>query len=152
MRSSREAGAGVDYAGGVGALIAQRLGFVPAEQIDIARLLGSGLPGQELHQRRIVLDEFLQNQLHFVEIFQAMHALAASAQLARSLRPAQQQGAEQSVLAPAKVQNLAHAVFKARHPSLGPRHYRPGPFASSECNASRTASSSSSITGSRFDF
>ena len=69
-------------------------------------------------------NQLLQNQIHLVEIFQMMHALAASSQLARRLRAAQQQCAEQGALAPAKIQDLAHAMLKAGHSSLGPRHSR----------------------------
>ena len=43
---------------------------------------------QEFYQRRFVLNELLQNQLHFVEILEAMHAFTASAQFARRLRSA----------------------------------------------------------------
>ncbi len=62
---------------------------------------------------------------YFIQVFKAMHALGASAQLAGRLRAAQQQHAEDRRFRAGKVKDLLQAVFILCHSTLGAaRHSR----------------------------
>ena len=72
----------------------------PDKQMRIARFLGTWLARQHGHQRRLAFHQLLQARQDIGDFVEAVHALGAAAQLARCLRPAQQQHAQQRRFAP----------------------------------------------------
>ena len=92
-----------------------------AEQVGVARLLGAGLPGQQLRQRRIVVDEFCRT---------SCTSSRSSMRCMRSLRPRNSPGVcgprssrvQSRALSRRPRFRISPAVLKARHPSLAARH------------------------------
>src|SRR5579883_579241 len=64
------------------------LGLLAAEQVGVAGLFRSGLARQDFDQRLFAGHQLLQRRLHVGQVFEAVHALGASAELARGLRAA----------------------------------------------------------------
>src|SRR5271154_2361839 len=91
---------------------------IPAHQMDVARLLGSRLPRQNLHQRRLPLHQFLQSRLHIAQFLKTMQPLPAAAYFAGSLRSAQQQDAQDRRLRPREIKNLAQTMFILPHATI----------------------------------
>ena len=77
----------------------------------IAGFLGSGLAGQDGGQRRLALHQLLQRGKDFANLVEAVQSLSPAAQLAGSLRAAQEQHADQRRLRAAEVEGLAQPVL-----------------------------------------
>src|SRR5581483_6754597 len=84
---------------------------VARHQVCVTRLFGSGLARKYRCQRRFTVDEALQGGLHLVEVFEAVHAFGAPAQLAGRLRSPKQEHAEDGDLAAGEVVNLLQTVL-----------------------------------------
>src|SRR5271155_3153779 len=62
---------------------------IPRHQMDVPRLLGSRLPRQNLHQRRLARHQLLQRALHIAQFLKTMQPLPTPAYLPGRLRSAQ---------------------------------------------------------------
>src|SRR5450759_1501891 len=90
--------------------------------------------------------------MYLGQVVEGKHALAASPQLAGSLRAAQQQNAQDGGFAAGEIVGLLQPVLILRHPAVGAADGARQPFSLRLYKASRTAFSSRLITGSRLDF
>src|SRR5215831_13204506 len=84
----------------------------------IADLLGSRTASQSFGQWRIAARELLQSGEHFVQVFKAVHAFRATAQLARCLWAAQQEHAQDRRLRSSEVEDLLQAVLILGDPAV----------------------------------
>src|SRR5438874_9873259 len=93
-------------------------GDISREQVRITRLFGARLPGQYLYQRRLAAHQLLESRLYLIQIFEAVHPFRSASQLARRLRTAQQQNAQDRRLAPIEVKDLLQAVLVFGHAAV----------------------------------
>jgi DNA-binding response OmpR family regulator len=91
----------------------------------VARLFGTGLAGQHFGQGRIALYQALQRGLRVAQVFKAVKALGAPAELARSLSAAQQQHAYYGGLGAGEVENFLRAMLEFGDAAVGAAS-RPG--------------------------
>ncbi len=87
-----------------------------AKQVRIAHFFLPGLPGQRHYQRRFMLGEALQGVLHVVQIVKLKKPVGVDLQFTRSLRAAQQQGAEQGEALALQFQGLSGLVLVLGYP------------------------------------
>src|SRR5262249_58645906 len=102
---------------------------MPGEQMHVARFLRARLPQQHGDKRRIMLDQSLQRRLHVIQMLETEHPLSPPAQLARSLRSAQQEHTQDRRLATGEVENLLNAMFVLRDPAVRPARRTRKPMA-----------------------
>ncbi len=63
---------------------------VAGQEMRVTGLLGAGLTRKDFDERGLALYQVLQAGLHGAEVVERMHAFGADAELARSLRTAQE--------------------------------------------------------------
>lgn len=85
----------------------------------VARFFCTGLAGENFCERRLALHQFLQGGLDVVESFEVVHALGASAELARGLRTAQEEDAEDSGFGAGEVEYFLRAVLVLGDAAIG---------------------------------
>ena len=85
--------------------------YLAGQKMNVASLLGAGLPGKNLDERGLALHQVLQAGLHGAQVVERMHALGPRAKFARRLRAAQQQDAEDGDLVTIEVEGFLEAVL-----------------------------------------
>src|SRR5215469_9371547 len=90
------------------------------KQVCVSRFFSARLASEHSYQRRLAFDQPPQGGVNVLESFKAVQALAAAAQLARSLSSAQQEQREERNFPPVKVKDLLQTVLIFRHPTVGP--------------------------------
>jgi len=79
--------------------------------MNVAGLLGAGLPGKNFDERGLALHQVLQAGLHGAQVVERMHALGAGAKFAGRLGAAKQQDAEDGDLVTIEVEGFLEPVF-----------------------------------------
>jgi hypothetical protein len=83
-----------------------------AQKMCAAGFLRAWLPRQDRHQRRIALFQAAQSGMYALQVFKSVHPRSVRSQFTGSLRPTQQQLAEDGDLRPVKIENVLKTVLE----------------------------------------
>jgi hypothetical protein len=92
--------------------------YIAGQEMGVAGLLGTGLPGKNFDKRGLALHQMLQAGLHGAQAVERMHAFGAAAKFAWGLGTAQQQDAEDGDLVTIEVEGFLEAVFVLGHAAV----------------------------------
>ena len=79
--------------------------------MDVAGFFGAGLAREDFGEGRLALHQMVQAGLDGRQIVETMHALGAGAKLAGSLRPAEEQDAEDSDFVAVEIEGLLKTML-----------------------------------------